>query len=759
MKHIQFLIAILFYTLFIQPIAAQQVISGTVTDADTQEPLTGVTLRVSNTNRGTVTDLKGNFSITASPSELLSVSFVGYQTKVVSAAEAMLITLTATNTILNQVVVSASRDAQLRTDTPIAISTLSTKLLEETKATSLDQVLNKATGVLMVDLGNEQHTMSIRQPISYKSLFLYLEDGLPVRPTGIFNHNALMEMNMAMVQNIEIIRGPASSLYGSEAVGGAINFITYRTPAKTSGKISLQGDNYGYRRTDFRFGTPITEKLGVNIGGYYAQRKNGYLDYSDFHKAAFTVNLDYRFNENTKLESTTSLMDYRSDMGSSVDSASFFEQKFESLHTFTQRELQLFRTQLKLTHHWNKKSHTVGRVFYRNNTMGQIPSYYVKNNWTNPAVATGEINESSFQSYGALVQHNQSFAPMNMTLRTGVSLDYSPSSNWAEFIAIDRDEQGRYINYATSDSLLTRYNTDLLNAAIYAQLELKPTERLQVVAAMRYDSFRYDYNNQLDATAFSGAPDAVNSFQAFTPKLGLTYDFGNGFGAYANYSIGFVPPQVSELYRGVKVPSLAPSVYFNYEAGGWTSLPANLGYLEVSVYQMDGTDEIISVSQEDGSSINQNAGKTLHRGIEYTLRMYPVKGVSLRVSGTNAIHKFMEMNDGKTDFAGNRMDAAPSFIANMELGYKPVFLKGFRTSLEWQHVGAYYMDAANTEMYNGFDVFNLRLGYTYKRFDTWINTINLTDEMYSTKASKSAWGQTYTVGAPRTFQLGIGYQF
>jgi outer membrane receptor protein involved in Fe transport len=99
-------------------------------------------------------------------------------------------------------------------------------VLGETKATSLEQVLNKVSVVYMVDLGNEQHFMAIRQPISTRSVFLYLEDGSPIRTTGDFNHNALIEINLAALKTVEVIRRPASSLYGSEAIGGAVNFIT-----------------------------------------------------------------------------------------------------------------------------------------------------------------------------------------------------------------------------------------------------------------------------------------------------------------------------------------------------------------------------------------------------------------------------------------------------------------------------------------------------------------------------------------------------
>jgi iron complex outermembrane receptor protein len=102
----------------------------------------------------------------------------------------------------------------------------------------------------MVDLGNEQHTMAIRQPITYNALYLYMEDGLPIRPTGIFNHNSLYEINMSGVRDIEVIKGPASSLYGSNAIGGAVNFITQGPPAGYAANVSVQGDNYHYRRVD-----------------------------------------------------------------------------------------------------------------------------------------------------------------------------------------------------------------------------------------------------------------------------------------------------------------------------------------------------------------------------------------------------------------------------------------------------------------------------------------------------------------------------
>ncbi|PWJ35996.1 TonB-dependent receptor [Sediminitomix flava] len=739
---------------------AQELVKGTITD-QSNNPLVGVTIINSATEKGTTTDIDGVFSLEVEKGNELQISSVGFiAQKIIFNGKELTITLEEDRRELNTVVVSASRDAQLRKDIPVAISTVSAQLLDETKASSLDQVLSKTPGVLMVDLGSEQHMMAVRQPISTKSLFLYLEDGLPVRPNGIFNHNALIEMNMAMLDRVEVIRGPASSMYGSEAIGGAMNFISQRPTSDFEGAFSVRGDNQGYLRTDGRVsGKTKDGKLGYSLGTYYAERNDGFLDHSDFHKLAVSLALDYQISEQTVLETNTTYIDYRSDMGSSVDSTNFYERNYESSHTFTERVLDVFRTSATLKHTWSESSNTFAKAFYRSNTLGQIPSYRVKNNWSDLTVATGEINESAFESYGAIVQHNQKLAFLNSTLRAGLSLDYSPTTFWANQIDVTRDESGRYIDYSENGIELTNYDVKLTNKAAYLQYEMNPVKNLQIVAGLRYDHFTYDYKNNLSAEAFSGAPDSKDTFEAFTPKLGLTYDFGKGIGAYANYSVGFVPPQVSELYRGVKVPVLDPATYSNYEVGAWYELPNNLGYFEMALYQMIGEDEIVSVIDTEGNAVNQNAGETLHQGIEYSLKIFPVRDLELRFGGTSATHVYEEFVEKGTDFSGNDMSYAPKFISNSEITYRPSQLKGARIALEWQHVSPYFMDQANTVSYSGYDLLNLRLGYAYKGFDLWLNMMNLGDTMYATRASRTSWGYAYNVGAPRTFQVGLGYSF
>ena len=107
---------------------------------------------------------------------------------------------------LTTVIISANKLKEKRINSPVAIAVLSPKMIEETKAQRIDYLLNKVSGVYMPSIGNEQHMMAIRQPISLKGLYLFLEDGMPIRTSGLYSSNALIEINTSNIHLIEILK-------------------------------------------------------------------------------------------------------------------------------------------------------------------------------------------------------------------------------------------------------------------------------------------------------------------------------------------------------------------------------------------------------------------------------------------------------------------------------------------------------------------------------------------------------------------------
>ncbi|MDP6922579.1 MAG: TonB-dependent receptor, partial [Lutibacter sp.] len=713
--------------------AQQPTFKGKIIDTETQAAVVGAHISIKGTHKGVSSDEKGLFQLSVPGESVhLLVSHMGYKPLEMSATKKNLVVyLEREENKLNEVVLSTSRTQQRRNDVPVAISTISARQMNEIKPTSVDQVLNQSAGVLMVDLGNEQHMMAIRQPISTKSLYLYLEDGIPIRPTGVFNHNALLEMNMAATRKIEIIRGPFSSLYGSEAIGGAVNFYTAQPTENPTGSFSFRGNNQHYVRMDAKAAATFG-KTGVYISAYKSQIKDGIREYGDYDKEALTLKLRHDFSERTSLSNTLSYVDYFSEMSGSLDEIKFKNKDYTSYHTFTFRDAKALRFNSTLSHRWNDRHHASLSLVYRDNTMKQNPSYRIDSAADFDSHTPGQLNDNSFTSYYFVAQHNLQLN--NVTLNYGASLDYSPNTYEALLTDVYRNEDGKFERYTLTGDYLSNYSVAIFNMATYAFGEVKLFEKLKLNAGFRLDKFSYDFSNELGAAATDyTAPDSNNSFTAFTPRLGAVYTFNHAVGAYGNYSNGFLPPSVGEMYRRDDIPLLNPSTFNNYEVGAWINLLDNQLYIDVAGYYLRGKDEVVSVSVKEGnvrSRENRNVGETEHYGLEYLMTYKPMNDLSIRFSGALSKHKYLDFltkvvnGEEATNFSGHEMQGAPGWINNTEIKYKPSYLKGLRLGVEWQHVGAYYTDDANEHTYGGYDVFNARIGYKKGHWHLWSSLLN-----------------------------------
>lgn len=601
-------------------LAAQTIqIKGKVYDIVTKEAINGASIVTK--NGATTTNQSGTFTVNILASSEITISAIGYQSKTLrNIGTDVSIALLPNDNQLQEVVVSGNRTTEKRSESPIAIATINKQTIKDNKAQRLDYLLNQVSGVNMVNLGNEQHEMSIRQPISTNNLFLYLEDGIPIRTSAVFNHNALLEMNMAAARNIEIIKGPASALYGAEAIGGVINLITQAPPAYTDGTIGIQTNDRGYRRVDAQIGT-TTGKLGFIVSGYYAKQTNGPIQHSDFHKSASTYRMDYHIDSNTTWTNSVTYVDYYSDMYGSLDSTHFATKDYSSQAFFTFRKVYAFRGKSMISHSWNAHSTTTATFMLRNNSVIQNPSYQIGNykigniptNPISPDTAIGNINDNAFKSYGLYLQHVQKFSFLKSKLIVGVNAEINPQSYYQNFIWIQKQKNANglvnYVSYSNADSVLANYKTLVTDFGSYVDYDFSPFEGFRVSTALRYDAFQYNFVNYLPGTKVTGGPSTITNYGKVAPKIGFTYNI-HSIGFYGNYSEGYVPPQLTDVFgKTTNNTYLQPQTFHNYEIGGWLSLIKNRLYADWSAYLMNGTDEIINVRLANGISQSENAGK------------------------------------------------------------------------------------------------------------------------------------------------------
>lgn len=755
-----------------------QNLEGKVYDAQTKEPIYAATIHILNSEVSTFSNLQGDFKLsTSTDQKTLKVSVIGYHTQEINIShqDKINIALEPNTSSLKEIIVTANRESGLRREAPLAISKISSKTLEETKATALFELINKIPGALMVNLNNEQHSMSIRQPMNTSAYYLYMEDGISIRPMGVFNHNSLLEINQFSISSIEVVKGPVSSIYGPEAVGGAVNFISQRPTAIPTVKAGIQFDQWGYKRFQFGAGARV-DKFGFYVGGLSSSQNNSWMSASDYDKSTATIRLEYHFSEKTRLIANSVYGKYHSQMSGAVDSTTFYNRAYRSNSDFAYRKSLASRSRLTLEQDWNKDSKTSLTLFHRFNEHGQNPNYGIRwNANVNPTTATGEINSNNFKSYGVLSQHSQNFKFLNSKLITGALFDYSPNDYWSYQINLDaqlrpdgKSVEKYSIREERPDLKLADYDAKIRNAATYFQYDFEALNNLRFSTGIRYDLLSFTYNNYLDANS------GKKEYSKITPKLGLTYALGNNKGFYANYSQGFAPPALTAIFR--KKPNTNPTEFYynlesalfqNYEFGSWASFWDNKIQIDFSIYQMMGKNELLSIRQADNSFDYQSAGKTSHKGIEFSLNIKPDPQFAFRWNATTAKHVFEDFQISNKEneiqnLAGFDMPSAPSWIWNSEFSYYPKYLTGFRSSIEWQYVSEWYQNQINTVKYKGYHLVNFRTGYSFKGVEVFCNVLNLTNALYASNVTRGNGlndRSAFNTAAPRTFVMGVQYNF
>ena len=650
----------------------------------------------------------------------------------------------------NTVIVTASKMKERRAESPIAISIIHPETINRIKPSRVEFLLNSVSGVYMPSIGNEQHMMAIRQPISLKGLYLYLEDGMPIRTSGLFSNNALIELNTGAIKKIEIIKGPASALYGAEAIGGVINVLSQTALPNKFLDIINQVNSIGLYKLDLNIGIP-TSKGGWVINANYTTQHKGPIEYSDFNKKGISIRHDFDRGKWMGYQSLQ-YIEYFAQMTGSVDSIHFASHNLSSLQTFTFRKMNVLRFRQNVNYQWSENALTTFNFMYRDNVMDQNPTYAIAS--TNISTKfKGQTNRNAFKAYVFDIQHIVTFKPINSKLVFGASIDRTQQNFKANYIDIIKDtnimKYTRY-TYPAIDSLVANYQTKINNQALYLNFITKIGSNIKTNLALRYDYFEYRFGNLLN----SGTPSAINNFSSVTPKIGITYN-KNNFGLYSNYSQGFVPPQITEIYNTIRVPFLLPQTFNNMEVGGWMHFQK--WYSEIAIYQLLGNNEIISVRQPDGVNLNQNSGSTKHIGIEYQLKYKASHNLELNWSATNAKHNYISTSIKGIDVSGNEMSAAPRFWSNLSSYIK--LNNHLGTNIEWQHQSSYFMDETNSTQYPGFDVINYRLNYKIGNSEFWLHLLNVTNAYYATMATKnfSVKGNaaySYYVGEPRSIAIG-----
>ncbi|OWY19438.1 TonB-dependent receptor [Sphingobacteriales bacterium UPWRP_1] len=732
---------------------AQNPVTGWVLNAQTLEPLPGATVTVLPSKLGTVTNASGQFTLEAqTSSQRLSVSFIGFEkleTEIPANGRPVRLLLNPATEQLAAVTVSAYGRTKLL-HTPAAIAQLKTADLQQWDNTSAIPAINRIPGVKMEQRSMGSYRISIRgsllrSPFGMRNIKMYLND-MPITDAG--GENPINNLDLTLLSNLEVIKGPAGSLYGA-GTGGALLFTAApATPLQTTVQTTALWGSYGLQQYNAALHTGSNT---ATLSAAYTRRNwNGYRQHETHRFNG--INAIARFFPDDKRTITLMALyaDVRFDIAGNIDStaAALNPRQYGGMAKELNAHVDKQRLIAGVSQHYRANSRW-------SNISSATAFYEVKDNPFGTSNFNSGFKRESGSGFNLRTQTNCN-TPQNKYLNAR----FSAGAEWLHSFLASK-------NYQNLQGIPGNITED--NELFQSQVSVFGQVNLQLPAQFFLDlGGSYNLNLYRIDQLLATRPDSIN-FSAtnnlkpvFSPRAGLTKVFTPNLSAYASVSRGFAPPAVEEIILpdGKVNTGLAAENGTNYELGLRGSALAGRLSADISAYRLHLTNEILAQGQP---AVYYNAGKTLHSGIETALYAGLVNSTSKVLQQFNlwaayALQKFtfeQYTPDAPDQYKNNQIPGVPkhTFSAGATLALQP----GLYLNAAHYYYAKMPLNNANTDFAPASHLLNMRAGIkrTFAKHwqtEAFFGINNLLNTQYSSFHNLNAPGRRYFNPSP-----GINY--
>lgn len=253
-----------------------------------EKPVVGATVTLKQTNYGTTSDFAGFYKLKniKEGNYKIEVSAIGYApyTELVTVTQSqnilLNISLKESKTELNEVVVSGTLKEVIRSQSPVNVEVYTSNFFRKNPTPSVFDALQNINGVrpqLNCNICNtgDIHINGLEGPYT-----MILIDGMPI-VSGLSSVYGLSGIPNSLIEKIEIVKGPASSLYGSEAVGGLINIITKKTNKASALTADIFTTSWAEKNIDLGFKFNASKKVSALTGFNHFSYQNKFDDNND----------------------------------------------------------------------------------------------------------------------------------------------------------------------------------------------------------------------------------------------------------------------------------------------------------------------------------------------------------------------------------------------------------------------------------------------------------------------------------------------
>jgi len=657
--------------------------------------------------------------------------------------------------VLDEVVVTGTRSDQILGEMPGNTAVISSEELQLINATHPTEILARSPGTLVSRGGSgQEHLTSIRSPVftgpGACGEFLIAQDGVHLRPTGFCNVNELLQANTEQATRIEVLRGPGTVFYGSNALHGIINVITANSSPTPQNIASIEYGSDDFARlkaTTSRTSGAHGYRVNANITS-----DEGWRDDADYDQYKVDFRHDYN-SPRLSVGTIFSATDLDQNTNGYVEGYKSYKDDDLIKQNFTPEAYR------KVT-----SSRLLSRIEHN---LGDGDSLTVT-----PYVLWGDmeflqhflpgdpLEENDYTAFGVQSAYTTNISA-ETTLTAGLDLEYAGGS------LVETQAVPSFGPFPTGKHY--DYDVNMLQAAPFVYSEWAYFDRARLVGGVRLEWLEYDYTNNMldgntreDGTTCPGAGcrysrpgDRTDSFSNWAAQLGTIVGLSETSSAYVNFARAFRAPQATELYRlqGSQAVSDIDSTRLYSIETGLRGSHWSWDY-DMSVYYMDKKNYLF----RDSARFVVSDGKTEHYGLEVKLFRPLGEAFDFGVSAAFARHLYAfngTTNGGETINDGDDIDTAPRTLASTRLGW--VFGPGGRAELEWVHVGSYYTDASNLHKYDGHDILHLRASKQLNKTLRMFGRIhNLTNRRYAERADFSAFvGDRYFPGQPLAVFFGV----
>jgi len=669
---------------------------------------------------------------------------------------------------VERITISASRIAKKDIEQAIAVEFVGTSTLDQDNGQHIAESLNSISGVLLNQLqGAHGHNAAIRMPINYSGYYLYLQDNIPLQSAAFFNHNALWWSSFnSTIKRIEVIKGAGTSLHGSGAIAATINTLSEDVTMEQSGQLDLTLGERGYVKSKGYYSNAISKNQGIAISGSL-QSNDGYRDHTASQRGEIHIKHRYQAGNESLITSFVA-----SDLAQEMASSLLVDDFNNNPQSSGLSDEVLASDPLRKSRYYRLSS-TWGNVTDDNIRLSLIP--YLRQR-TNDYTATWNANmpkqESKVRTLGLLSY-----------------LSYEPSDNGELIIGLDLEHStGDSLSYQPQTITTTGWGgntfvqghqyyddtTTYVGVSPYVQYQHRLTDQLSLAVGGRYDHNEYEFNNNLaplddDGYGKRRLSDRSDTFKHFSPKVSLNYLLNGHSSVYARFANSFRIPTAGTLYHissgstDSLIGGLDVETSNTYEFG--YKINHDAFNAQASLYYMDLDDALVRAYTDDGLAYQRNAGRVIHKGIEFSINSQLNDEVELSLALSKSVHQYDDYvvdvgGSGEHDYSGNKLKLAPEYIANARVVYTPSFAADFTGILELKSTGDYYMDDENSKEYAGYTIANIKFNYQMSpTLRLHGRLINISDKYYAQQAEISYGKQKYSPAAGRTFYAGLSYRF